>query len=92
MTRPGTETLIKLVALVPFLLACAAVVVAVLGKAYRDFPYRPDEGKGFKRHALPRTHLLCFRYFDNHRPAPKRRAGKTTHEDTDSQRPRRDRG
>ena len=58
----------------PFALACAGVVVAVFGKAFRRFPYQPDETKVFKRYALPRTHLFCFRYFDNHRPAPKTRA------------------
>ena len=83
---------IRLLTLVPYALFCVGVLVAVFGKAYRDFPYQPYETKVFKKHALPRSHLFCFRSFDSHRAAAKRRSAKTTHEDADSQRPRRHRG
>lgn len=92
MCRLDRELIFTLLVLLPFGLVFVGALVAVFGKALGNFPYRPDETKVFKRHALPRSHLLCFRYFDNHRPAPKRRAGKATHEDTDSQRARRHRG
>lgn len=67
-------TQIKFVALVSFSTVGLAVVVAVFARAYGNFPHRPDETKVFKKHALPRTHFFCFRYFDKHRPAPKTRA------------------
>lgn len=74
MDTLSTATFIKLVALVSFSTVGLAVFVAVFAKAYGNFPHRPDETKTFTKHALPRTHLFCFRYFDKHRPALKKRA------------------
>ena len=65
------ELAIRLIALIPFALVFIGVLLAVFGKAFKNFPYQPDESKVFKKYALPRSHLRCFRYFDKHRPAPK---------------------
>jgi hypothetical protein len=77
--------------LLPFAWAGAAAVVAAFGKAWSRFPVQPDETKRFRKYPVPRTYLLCFRYFDTHkleRPLGR----KVRHENTDSQRPRRHRG
>lgn len=60
MVIPGISTLIKLVALIPFLVVCLGVVIAVFGKAISRFPYQPDETKAFSRPPVPRRHLICF--------------------------------
>lgn len=68
------DLICTLLTLLPFALVFVGVLIAVFGKAYRNFPYQPDENKVFKKYALPRSHLFCFRYFDERRPAPKPRA------------------
>ena len=71
MCRLCSALFFWLVVLGPFVVVGVAVVLAVFGKAYGNFPYQPDESKVFKKYSLPRSHLGCFRHFDEHRPAPK---------------------
>ena len=60
-----------LVTLGPFVLVGLSVVLAVLGKAYGNFPYQPDETEVFSKYSLPRSRLRCFRFFDRHKPQRK---------------------
>ena len=71
MSRLDAETCFLLLALVPFLLVCVAAVLAVFGRAYRNFPHQPGESKVFRRYSLPRSRLLCFQFFERHKPEPK---------------------
>ncbi len=71
MCRLYSALFFWLVALGPFVLVFVAVALAVFGKAYGNFPYQPDETRVFKKYSLPRSHLVCFRHFDKHRPTPK---------------------
>ena len=57
---------------VPFSLACAGVVIAVVGKAARRFPYQPDEGKVFGRRLPPRRHSKIYAVAPPPRPRRKR--------------------
>ena len=62
------QALLYLVAFLPFGIYFLLVAVSVFGKAWGKFPFQPDETKRFGRYNLPRRHLLCFQYFDRHKP------------------------
>ena len=64
MTPRGFSLSVELLFGVPFIYAA----VSVFGKAWGKFLFQPDETKRFGRYNLPRRHLLCFQYFDSHKP------------------------
>jgi hypothetical protein len=57
---------------VPFSLACAGVIIAVVGKAAGRFPYQPDEDKVFGRPLLPRWYSKIYVIEPPPRPRRKR--------------------
>ena len=50
----------ELAILAPFVIAGLGVCVAVLGKAYGEFPFQPDEWKTFHWPILPRMHSKIY--------------------------------
>jgi hypothetical protein len=67
------QALLYLVALLPFGVPFMFAAASVFGKAWGRFPYQPDEKKTFGSYHLPRKHLLCFQYFDTHKPLSSQR-------------------
>jgi hypothetical protein len=79
---------IELLCGVTFLLACLGVLIAVIGKAARKFPYQPDEYKAFTRPLLPRRFSKI--YVVKPPPRPRKGGGKNQrHENSYPQRARR---
>jgi hypothetical protein len=63
--------------LAPFLIAGLGVCVAVFGKAYRKFPFQPDEWKAFHWPILPRMHSKIYVVEKKSRPPGAREAGSS---------------
>jgi hypothetical protein len=81
---------IELLSAVAFAAVCFGVLIAVTGKAFRKFPYQPDEFKIFTRPTLPRWFSKIYAVHPP--PRPKRAAKKShLHENTHPQRSRRHR-
>jgi hypothetical protein len=56
--EPSTKATLSI--LFPFFVVFLGVVIAVLGKAARKFPFQPDEYKVFHWPILPRMHSKIY--------------------------------
>jgi hypothetical protein len=79
---------IEILSVFAFAAVCLGVLIAVIAKAFRKFPYQPDEYKVFTRPTLPRWFSKI--YLVHPPPRPRRvRAKNQRHENFNPQRTRR---
>ncbi len=86
MPFAGRSAEIEILSAFAFAAVCLGVLIAVIAKAFRKFPYQPDEYKVFTRPTLPRWYSKIYVAYPPPRP---RRAKNQRHENFNPQRARR---